>query len=104
MRDVIVATENKGKLGEIRSLLGNTFDRYYCLKDFPETVVIDEDSPLYVENAMKKARKVGDLFGFFTLADDSGLEVEALQGRPGVYSSRYGKKRRGTCLAASCRA
>jgi XTP/dITP diphosphohydrolase len=61
------------------------------LKDFPEKVVIDEDRPRYVANALKKARKVGDRFGITTLADDSGLEVEALQGRPGVYSSRYGK-------------
>jgi XTP/dITP diphosphohydrolase len=91
MKEVVVATENQGKLEEIRSLLGDTFDRYYCLKDFPEKIFIDEDSLLYVANAMKKARKAGDRFGLYTLADDSGLEVEALQGRPGVFSSRYGK-------------
>ena len=91
MKDVIIATENDGKLEEIKSLLGNTFERYYCLKDFPEKVVVDEDQPSYVANALKKARKVGDRFSIATLSDDSGLEVEALQGRPGVYSSRYGK-------------
>jgi XTP/dITP diphosphohydrolase len=91
MKDVIIATENTGKLEEIKSLLGNTFERYYCLKDLPEKIVVDEDQPRYVANALKKARKVGDRFSIATLSDDSGLEVEALQGRPGVYSSRYGK-------------
>jgi len=91
MKDVIIATENTDKFEEIRSLLGNTFERYHSLKDFREKVVVDEDQPSYVANALKKARKVGDRFGIATLSDDSGLEVEALQGRPGVYSSRYGK-------------
>ena len=90
MKDVIIATENAGKFEEIRSLLNTTFERFYSLKDFPEKVIVEEDRPVYVANAMKKARKVGDRFGIATLADDSGLEVEALQGRPGVYSSRYG--------------
>lgn len=91
MKEIVIATENTGKLEEIKSLLGDTFDKFYCLKDFEEKIAVDEDSPLYVANALKKARKVGDRFGIPTLADDSGLEVEALQGRPGVYSSRYGK-------------
>jgi XTP/dITP diphosphohydrolase len=91
MRSLIIATENIGKFTEIKSLLGNAFDTFYSLKDFQEKIVIDEDSLLYVENAMKKARKVGDRFGVDTVADDSGLEVDALNGRPGVYSSRYGR-------------
>lgn len=91
MKEIIIATENAGKFKEIKTLLGDTFERYYSLKDFSEKVPIDEDQPLYVANALKKARKVGDRFGITTLADDSGLEVEALQGRPGVFSSRYGK-------------
>lgn len=91
MKEIVIASENTGKLEEIKSLLGDTFDKFYCLKDFEEKITVDEDSSLYVANALKKARKVGDRFGIPTLADDSGLEVEALQGRPGVYSSRYGK-------------
>lgn len=91
MRDVIIATENAGKYREIVSLLGNTFERYYSLKDFNEKINVDEDQPHYVSNAMKKARKAGDRFGITTLSDDSGLEVRALNGRPGLYSSRYGK-------------
>jgi inosine/xanthosine triphosphate pyrophosphatase family protein len=54
MKDVIIATENAGKLDEIKSLLGNTFERYYCLKDLPDKVIVDEDQPSYVANALKK--------------------------------------------------
>ena len=90
MREVIIATENMGKFHEIKALLGSEFDAFRSLRDFSEKVVVSEDSTLYIENAMKKARKVGDRFGLHTVADDSGLEVDALDGRPGVYSSRYG--------------
>jgi XTP/dITP diphosphohydrolase len=91
MRSLIIATENTGKFEEIKVLLANEFDMFYSLRSFEEKVVVEENSPLYIENAMKKARKIGDRFGIYTVADDSGLEVEALDGRPGVYSSRYGK-------------
>ncbi len=70
--------------------MAGEFDRFYSLNDFDEKVEIDEDSPLYTENVIKKARKIGDRFAMETLADDSGLEVEVLGGRPGVLSSRYG--------------
>ncbi len=91
MRTLLVATNNVGKFREIEALLGHEFDTFYSLKDMGEEVAVDEDSPFYVENAMKKARKVGDRFGFYTLADDSGLEVDALGGRPGIHSARYGR-------------
>jgi XTP/dITP diphosphohydrolase len=91
LKSVIIATENTGKFREITALLKNEFDTFYSLRDFQEKVPVEEDSHLYVENAMKKARKIGDRFGMQTLADDSGLEVKALGGRPGVRSSRYGK-------------
>jgi len=91
MKEVIIATENMGKFREIKTLLGSEFDLFHSLKDFNEKVEVSEDSAFYIENAMKKARKVGDRFGLHTVADDSGLEVDALGGRPGVYSSRYGK-------------
>jgi XTP/dITP diphosphohydrolase len=90
MRTVIVATKNAGKLREISSLLHNEFDRFLSLLDLAEEIDIDEDSLLYTENAMKKARKVGDMIGMDTIADDSGLEVDALGGRPGIHSSRFG--------------
>lgn len=90
-RKVIIATENFGKYNEIKELLSDEFDEFYSLKDFKEKVEIIEDSPLYIENALKKARKVGNRFGLNTISDDSGLEVDALNGRPGIHSSRYGK-------------
>ncbi len=91
MRSVIIATENIGKFREISTLLQNEFEVLFSLRDFKEKVPIEEDSEFYIENAMKKARKVGDRFNMYALADDSGLEVEALGGRPGVRSARYGK-------------
>ncbi|NLT21744.1 MAG: RdgB/HAM1 family non-canonical purine NTP pyrophosphatase [Syntrophorhabdus sp.] len=90
MTDVVIATTNRGKFGEIRRLISAQFDNIHSLLDFDETVIVDEDSPHYAENAMKKARKVGNHFGMPALADDSGLEVAALGGRPGIHSSRYG--------------
>ncbi len=60
------------------------------LADLDGSVTVDEDRPTYLENAWKKARKVGNRFGMKTLADDSGLEVKALNGAPGIHSARYG--------------
>jgi XTP/dITP diphosphohydrolase len=91
MTDVIIATANRGKFEEIKSILLREFDRLYSLKDLDGGVDVEEDSPLYLENALKKARKIGDRFCMDTIADDSGLEVKALGGRPGVHSARYGK-------------
>jgi XTP/dITP diphosphohydrolase len=91
MRNLIIATGNSGKFKEITGFLADEFDRFYSLNDFDEKVIVDEDSPLYTENVMKKARKIGDRFQMETLADDSGLEVVALGGRPGVLSARYGR-------------
>lgn len=91
VRRLIIATNNDGKLREISSFLKGEFDDFYFLKDFAEVVHVEEDGLTYLENALKKARKVGNRFEITALADDSGLEVEALNGRPGIYSSRYGK-------------
>jgi XTP/dITP diphosphohydrolase len=91
MRNAIIATANPGKFEEIKSILLDEFDRLYSLRDLNDKVEVEEDSLLYIENAIKKARKIGDRFCMDTIADDSGLEVEALGGRPGVFSARYGK-------------
>ncbi len=89
MRNIVVATANKGKLEEIKSFLDGEFDRFFSLGEFDRRIEVVEDMPTYFENALKKARKIGNLYGMNALADDSGLEVEALQGRPGIYSARY---------------
>lgn len=91
MKDLIIATTNRGKSAELRPLLVDHFNEIHSLADFRETINVIEDSPHYAENAMKKARKIGGHFGMPALADDSGLEVAAIDGRPGIHSSRYGK-------------
>lgn len=91
MKNLIIATENAGKFIEISTLLNHEFDRIYSLSSFNDPVEVVEDGESYSENAMKKARKVGDRYCMCTLADDSGLEVEALGNGPGLWSSRYGE-------------
>ena len=89
MHDLIIATSNQGKFREITEALKGQFVSFYSLSDLKDRGDVVEDQPSYAENAWKKARKIGNRFGIDTLADDSGLEVDALGGRPGIYSSRY---------------
>ena len=86
---LIVATRNRGKLVEIDQLLGGAFD-VRGLDDLDIEVAIEETGSTFAENATIKAAAVTDATGWIALADDSGLEVDALGGRPGVYSARYG--------------
>ncbi|CAH1057674.1 XTP/dITP diphosphatase [Paenibacillus pseudetheri] len=86
---LIVATKNKGKVREFEhafSPLGLTVKSMYDYPDLPDVV---EDGATFAENAFKKSKAVGDALGIPVLADDSGLCVDALDGRPGVYSARY---------------
>lgn len=86
---IILATRNFDKVKEIETLLKNLAVEILTLADFPEIPDIIEDGQTLEENAVKKAKTVHDLTGLLALADDTGLEVQALDGRPGVYSSRY---------------
>ncbi len=88
-REIVIATRNKGKLREIQDILSPLGWKILSLNDFPEIPPIQEDGATFAENAEKKAREVARRTGKLTLADDSGLMVDALQGRPGVISSRY---------------
>ncbi len=87
--EIIVATRNSGKLREIKVILTGYPLRLLSLKDFPEVPEIPEDGSTFAENAAQKAITVARLTGRVAIADDSGLAVDALNGRPGVYSSRY---------------
>lgn len=89
MTDLIVATRNKGKLLEIGKILEGVHYRIYSLADFPDLPEIEEDGVTFEQNAVKKASAIAQLTGLPTLADDSGLVVDALGGRPGVFSARY---------------
>ncbi len=91
--EVIVATRNKGKLREFRDALKGMNLRIYGLSDLPDAPEVEEDGDSFTENALKKARFYAAYFGKLTLADDSGLEVDRLGGRPGVYSARYAGER-----------
>lgn len=87
---VVVATSNKGKLAEIRSALDLPGLEFITAADLGGPALeVEETGDTFLENARLKARAYADRFGVAALADDSGLEVDALGGAPGVYSSRY---------------
>lgn len=89
MRELLVATANRGKLGELQLLLQGTVDRLLSLADFPGLPPVVEDGATFAENAVKKARSAATAAGVTAIADDSGLLVDALDGRPGVLSARF---------------
>ncbi|NIQ95548.1 MAG: XTP/dITP diphosphatase [Desulfuromonadales bacterium] len=86
---LLIATGNKGKLREIRQLLDDSDVEVLGLENFPDLPEVVEDGETFSANARKKAATVARLTGCLTLADDSGLVVEALGGAPGVRSARY---------------
>lgn len=90
MLNLLVATGNIGKLREIETLLSELPFRVLSLADFPQVVLPPETGETFAENARAKALAAVNAVGVPSLADDSGLEVDALDGRPGVYSSRFG--------------
>lgn len=87
--ELAIATNNPHKLTEIRAILGGCFDRLYSLEELGIDVEIEETGATLKENALIKARAIVKLSGLPSLADDTGLMVDALDGAPGVYSARY---------------
>jgi|UniRef100_A0A7C3SHY4 XTP/dITP diphosphohydrolase len=90
---LVIATRNPGKVRELEALLAGLDIKLLSLADFPELPEIPEEGATFAENAEFKAREVARLTRLPALADDSGLEVEALNGRPGVLSARYAQDR-----------
>ncbi len=88
--EILVATKNRGKLRELNSLLGGLPVELKSLEDFAEIAEVEETGLTFAENAAIKAIGYAAMTGLPAIADDSGLEVEALGGRPGVLSARYG--------------
>ncbi len=88
----MVATKNKKKLGEIKEILKSLDLKITSLADYPKTTRIIENGKTFKENAIKKAVKIARYMQKLTLGEDSGLEVEALSGKPGIYSSRFSGK------------
>ena len=98
---LLLATGNEHKARELSALLGGVRLELATLKEFPAVPPVVEDGRTLVENAVKKALEPAMATGLWTLADDTGLEVEALGGRPGVLSARYAGP--GCDFAANCR-
>ena len=91
-RELVVATRNKKKLEEIKYLLKSLNLKITSLRDYPGAPNINEDAKTFVENAKKKAKTIARFTKKLTLGEDSGLEVNYLRGRPGIYSSRFAGK------------
>jgi XTP/dITP diphosphohydrolase len=87
--ELVVATKNKKKLKEIEELLANTNIKISSLAHFPDAPSINEDGKTFLQNAIKKATTIAQFTKKPTLGEDSGLEVKALNNKPGVYSSRF---------------
>lgn len=85
---IVLATQNAHKIEEMTQILGNTAE-VLSLSAFPLDHELPETGETLRENALEKARYVAQKFGVNCLADDTGLEVDALNGAPGVYSARY---------------
>jgi XTP/dITP diphosphohydrolase len=88
-QSLVVATQNEGKLEELRQLLEDLPLELYGLADFSEVETVPETGETFIENASLKAAGYAKQTGRLTLADDSGLEVDALGGAPGIRSARY---------------
>jgi len=88
MKPIVFATNNAHKLAELRQMLGQRFE-VLSLSDIDCNDDIPETGSTFEENAILKARWVKDRYGYDCFADDSGLEVDALGGRPGIHSARY---------------
>ena len=89
MNEVLIATNNKGKAKDFEVLFRPLGITVLTLQDIEESIDVEETGTTFVENAVLKAETVANLLGKVVIADDSGLEVDALNGEPGVYSARY---------------
>ena len=89
MKKIVIATQNKGKAKDFETLLAPLGYEVLTLKDVAEDLDIEETGTSFEANAILKAEGVAQALGIPVIADDSGLEIDALDGEPGVYSARY---------------
>ena len=101
---LLIATNNKGKVKELQDLLKDTEIVFIAPAQINLDLDVVEDGTTYAENATKKAVAFAQASGLVSLADDSGLEVDALDGAPGLYSARYGSTDGGKLSDAERRA
>ena len=90
MKELVVASKNLGKVGEIRAMVEPLGIEVASIAELAPKLEVEEDGESFAENAVKKAVFVSEALDRPALADDSGLEVDILSGRPGVRSARYG--------------
>ncbi|MGQ9455236.1 MAG: XTP/dITP diphosphatase [Armatimonadota bacterium] len=90
MKKLLVATRNRGKVREILAVLSDLPMEIVTLQQYPEAPDVEEAGATFLENAVAKAVAYARFSGLLSLADDSGLEVDALCGAPGVFSKRFG--------------
>jgi XTP/dITP diphosphohydrolase len=89
IKELLVSTRNPHKLAELRTLLAGAVHRLLTPDDFPGMPEVVEDRDTFEGNALKKAVELFEATGIPAIADDTGLEVDTLNGAPGVYSARY---------------
>jgi len=89
IRELVLATRNRHKGEELAALLGDLGITIHTLDEFPDAPEVVEDGDTCEANAVKKARAIAEFTGLPAVADDTGLEVDALGGRPGIYAARY---------------
>ena len=89
INQIVLATHNPDKRVEIASLLSDLGITVRSLAEFPQAPVVVEDGETCEANAIKKAKTIADYTGLVAVADDTGLQVDALGGRPGVHAARY---------------
>lgn len=89
MKEVLIATNNKGKAKDFEALFSPLGISVLTLSDLEESIDVEETGTTFDENAILKAETVAKLLNKTVIADDSGLEIDALGGEPGVYSARY---------------
>ena len=89
MLDIVIATRNRHKFRELTALLRVSGIRWHSLAEFPSVSAVEETGRTFDANAIKKARLVARATGLLTLADDSGVEIDALGGSPGTRSARF---------------
>ena len=89
MKKVLIASKNEGKIKEFRKMLAPYGTEVLSLNDLPDAPNVEETGATMLENARLKAETIAERYQCLAIADDSGLAIDALGGRPGIYSARY---------------
>jgi XTP/dITP diphosphohydrolase len=87
--EIVIASRNKDKIAEIEKIFQDEGVKLQTLDDYPDFPEVVEDGNNLFENALKKAKEISEYTGLAALSDDTGLEVDALDGKPGIFSARF---------------